>query len=67
MTDISPIFDAILKYIPAPDAISDKPLQMLVSNIGYDNYKGRIAIGKIHSGILLKMARILPILTVMEK
>ena len=52
MTDISPIFDAILKYIPAPDAHLGKPLQMLVSNIGYDNYKGRIAIGKIHSGIL---------------
>jgi GTP-binding protein len=50
MTDISPIFDAILKYIPAPDAHLGKPLQMLVSNIGYDSYKGRIAIGKIHSG-----------------
>ncbi|MGA3292095.1 MAG: translational GTPase TypA [Candidatus Microgenomates bacterium] len=50
MTDISPIFDAILKYIPEPDAHPGEPLQMLVSNIGYDNYKGRIAIGKIHSG-----------------
>lgn len=52
MTDISPIFDAILKYIPPPDAHLGKPLQMLVSNIGYDNYKGRIAIGKIHSGTI---------------
>ncbi len=50
MTDITPIFEAILKYIPAPVVNSDKPLQMLVSNIGRDNYKGRIAIGKIHSG-----------------
>ncbi len=50
MTDITPIFEAILKHIPAPEVNSDKPLQMLVSNIGYDNYKGRIAIGKIHSG-----------------
>jgi GTP-binding protein len=50
MTDISPIFEAILTYIPEPDAHLGKPLQMLVSNIGYDNYKGRIAIGKIHSG-----------------
>lgn len=50
MTDISPIFDAILQYIPPPFTNSDKPLQMLVSNVGYDNYKGRIAIGKIHSG-----------------
>lgn len=52
MTDIVPIFDAILEYIPAPVANLDKPLQMLVSNIGKDNYKGRIAIGKIHSGII---------------
>lgn len=50
MTDITPIFEAILKHIPAPKANPDKPLQMLVSNIGKDNYKGRIAIGKIHSG-----------------
>ena len=50
MTDISPIFDAILKYIPEPRAYPDKPLQMLVSNIGKDNYKGRIATGKIHAG-----------------
>ena len=52
MTDISPIFESILKFIPPPDAHLGKPLQMLVSNIGYDNYKGRIAIGKIHSGVL---------------
>ncbi len=52
MTDISPIFEAILRYIPEPDAHLGKPLQMLVSNIGYDNYKGRIAIGKIHSGVV---------------
>jgi GTP-binding protein len=52
MTDITPIFEAILKEIPAPIVNSDKPLQMLVSNIGRDNYKGRIAIGKIHSGFI---------------
>ncbi len=50
MTSIEPIFESILKYIPAPEVNSDKPLQMLVSNIGKDSYKGRIAIGKIHSG-----------------
>jgi GTP-binding protein len=52
MTNISPIFEAILEHIPAPVVNSDKPLQMLVSNIGRDNYKGRIAIGKIHSGLI---------------
>jgi len=50
MTDITPIFDSILEYIPEPNAHPGEPLQMLVSNITYDNYKGRIAIGKIHSG-----------------
>ncbi len=50
MTSIDPIFEAILKEIPAPKINTDKPLQMLVSNIGKDSYKGRIAIGKIHSG-----------------
>ena len=50
MTDITPVFEAILEYIPAPKINTDKPLQMLVSNIGKDSYKGRIAIGKIHSG-----------------
>lgn len=50
MSDITPIFDMILKEIPEPKADSQGSLQMLVSNIGYDNYKGRIAIGKIHSG-----------------
>jgi len=50
MKDISPIFDLILKEIPEPKVDPDKPLQMLVSSIGKDNYKGRIAIGKIQSG-----------------
>jgi GTP-binding protein len=52
MKDITPIFDMILKEIPPPKANPDKPLQMLVSNIGKDSYKGRIAIGKIHSGVI---------------
>ncbi len=50
MTDITPIFDAVLEYIPEPKAFPDQPLQMLVSNIGKDNYKGRISIGKILAG-----------------
>ncbi len=52
MTDIIPIFDAILKYVPEPRVHGLKPLQMRVSTIGKDNYKGRIAIGKIYSGII---------------
>lgn len=52
MSDISPIFDSILEYIPRPTADINKPLQLLVSNMTYDNHKGRIAIGKIYNGIL---------------
>lgn len=52
MTDITPLFDMILKQIPRPVADPNKPLQLLVSNIGKDSYKGRIAIGKIHSGFI---------------
>lgn len=52
MTNITPVFEAILKYIPAPAVHSDKPLQILVTAISKDNYKGRIAIGKIHSGVI---------------
>jgi len=53
MQDITPIFEEILSYIPAPEADPEKPLQMLFSNIGKDNYKGRIAIGRIKNGKLL--------------
>lgn len=52
MTDITPIFDQIISFIPAPSGDSNKPLQMLVSNIGKDSYKGRVAIGKIYNGQL---------------
>lgn len=54
MTDISPIFEAVLKEIPAPTGDLDQPLQMLVSNITYDTHKGRIAIGKIFNGKLIQ-------------
>jgi GTP-binding protein len=44
-----PLFEAILKQVPPP-AIDDGPFQMLVSNLDYDNYKGRFAIGRISRG-----------------
>lgn len=50
MTDITPIFEKILQYIPAPVANAEKPLQMLVTTVSYDNFRGRIAIGKIYGG-----------------
>ncbi len=50
MTDITPVFDAIMKYIPAPSGDPEKPFQMLVANISADNFKGRIATGRIYNG-----------------
>lgn len=52
MTDITPIFDAILEHVAAPDGDATKPLQMLVTSIMGDSFKGRIAIGKIHNGVI---------------
>jgi len=52
MTDITPLFDAIVKYIPAPSGEKEKPLQMLITTITGDNYKGRIATGRISNGVL---------------
>ena len=50
MVDISPVFDSILEHVPKPTVDDKKPLQFLVSNITYDNHRGRIAIGKIYNG-----------------
>ena len=45
-----PLFSAILDYIPKPVVDVDAPLQLLVTNLSYDNYRGQIAIGRIHAG-----------------
>ena len=50
MTDITPIFDAIMKEIPEPSGDPEKPLQLLISNISGDNFKGRIGMGRIENG-----------------
>ncbi|MEK7640384.1 MAG: translational GTPase TypA [Patescibacteria group bacterium] len=54
MKDIEPVFDAVVKYIPAPLINEGKPLQMLTVNLSYDNYKGKIAVGRVYSGVLQK-------------
>ena len=51
-TDLKPLFDTILEYIPAPEADTDQPFQMLVSSIDYNEFVGRIAIGRIERGVL---------------
>ena len=49
-TDLKPLFDTILDYIPAPDMDTEAPFQMLVSSIDYNEFVGRIAIGRIERG-----------------
>jgi GTP-binding protein len=48
--DLQPLFQTILKAIPAPVVDFDKPLQMLVTTLDYDNYRGLTAIGRIFAG-----------------
>ncbi|HUW21889.1 MAG TPA: translational GTPase TypA [Candidatus Bathyarchaeia archaeon] len=52
MTDISPLFDEIIRYIPEPGGDPAAPLQMLVTSISRDNFKGRLARGRIKNGTL---------------
>ncbi|MDY6095883.1 MAG: translational GTPase TypA [Oscillospiraceae bacterium] len=51
-TDLRPLFDTILEYIPEPSMDVDAPFQMLVSSIDYNEFVGRIAIGRIERGVI---------------
>jgi GTP-binding protein len=53
-TTLEPLFDAILETIPAPDVDAEAPAQLLVTTTTYDDYKGRIAVGRLQSGVLRK-------------
>ncbi len=50
--DLQPLFDTIMEYIPGPDMDTESPFQMLVSSIDYNEYVGRIAIGRIERGVI---------------
>ncbi len=49
-TDLTPLFEKIIEYVPAPQGEPEEPLQILVSSIDYNEYVGRIAIGKVERG-----------------
>ena len=51
-TDMKPLFDTILSHIPAPEGDSEAPLQTLISTIDYNEYVGRIGIGKVSNGTI---------------
>jgi len=48
--DLQPLFQAILRHIPAPKVDVDAPLQMLVTTLGYDDYRGVTAVGRLFAG-----------------
>lgn len=59
--DLQPLFDVILKHIPAPKVDPDAPMQLLVTMLGYDDYRGVTAIGRLFAGSIQvgqRMARI---------
>lgn len=53
-TNMDPLFEAIIKNVPAPEGHLDMPLQMLVTTIDYNEYVGKIGIGKIERGSIKK-------------
>lgn len=53
-TNLRPLFDQIIETIPAPRALRDDSLQLLVANVDYNEYVGRLAIGRIFSGSISK-------------
>ncbi len=50
--DLTPLFETILEYMPCPEGDEDKPLQALVSSIDYNEYVGRIGIGRVENGVI---------------
>ncbi|KAG6411480.1 hypothetical protein SASPL_129563 [Salvia splendens] len=52
--DLGPLFETVVRCIPGPQIAKDGSLQMLATNIEYDEHKGRIAIGRLHAGMLRK-------------
>ncbi len=58
-TDLQPLFDTILDHIDPPDVDVDGPLQVLVSSIEYNDYVGRMSIGKIERGSITNGQQVL--------
>src|SRR6187399_202851 len=50
--DIKPVFEALMKHIPAPHGDKDKSLQIRISSIQYNDYVGRIGVGRIINGVV---------------
>ena len=59
--DLQPLFDTILNSLPPPMVEPDSPTQMLVNLLAYDDYKGRIAIGRLYAGRLRRAQEVIRI------
>ncbi len=50
--NLTPLFETILKEIPGPTVIPDAPVQLQITSLEYDNYKGQIGVGRLLSGTM---------------
>jgi GTP-binding protein len=66
-TTLQPLLDTIVERVPPPAGSLDEPLQMIVTNIGYDEYVGRLAIGRIMNGQLRQAQQVLRLLDGSQK
>ena len=57
--DLGPLFDLIIDHVPEPERPIDKPFKMLVSNVEWNDYVGRIAIGRVEQGTIQRNQPIL--------
>ena len=57
-TDLVPLFDAVLQYLPPPSFDPEAPFQMLVSNLGWSDFVGRLAVGRVVNGSVKKGSRL---------
>ncbi len=57
-SDMTPLFEAVVEHVPAPDVDPDGPLQLQVSSLDYSSYVGAIGIGRIARGTLRRNARV---------
>lgn len=59
--DMMPLFETILEHVDDPEGDDNKPMQFLITNIAYDNYVGKLAVGRIHNGIMRRNQEVMVI------
>src|SRR5664279_612398 len=67
--NLIPLFETIIKEVPAPEIEFDTPARLLVTTLEYDNYKGQIAVGRLQSGVMkrgMQVVRILSLIHISE-